>query len=95
MTNTQGDISAIIKDEISEQGKSIFMFGGGIVAEPFVDVSLIDEFIIGIVPEILGEGHSFFMSGTPKIMVKLQGCHLHNETTILRYTKESISTTVI
>lgn len=91
----QGDISAIIKDEISEQGKSIFMFGGGIVAEPFVDVSLIDEFIIGIVPEILGEGHSFFMSGTPKIMVKLQGCHLHNETTILRYTKESISTTVI
>lgn len=90
----RGDISEIIKDEIGQRGKSIFVFGGGIVAEPFIDVSLIDEYIIGIVPEILGEGHSFFISGTPKIQVRLQGCHLHNETTILRYTKDRILTTV-
>lgn len=54
------NIVAEIKRLRLEEGSDIWLFGGAEVVQTCLKEQLIDQFIIGIIPTILGEGISLF-----------------------------------
>lgn len=54
------DPVAYIKALKTAEGKAIYIFGGGKVADPFIRQDCIDEYIIGIIPILLGTGIPLF-----------------------------------
>lgn len=83
----KGDICKVIEDERKKDGKDIFLFGGGIVIDSFIKSDIVDEYIIGIIPTILGKGRPLFLGNNPKIDLKLDDCIIDKGITILRYSK--------
>ncbi|MGL4730794.1 MAG: dihydrofolate reductase family protein [Clostridium sp.] len=82
-----GDICKIIKDEQKKNGKDIFLFGGGKLVDSFIKEDIIDEYIIGIIPTILGKGRPLFLENNPMIRLHLQDYVLDNGIVILKYSK--------
>lgn len=54
-----------------EEGKSIFVDGGAEIVHELMVHNLIDEFIISIIPVLLGSGIPLFKSGRPENKLKL------------------------
>lgn len=63
---TQG-IEQLIKDLQSKEGKNIYCDGGAMVVKMLMDKNLIDEYIISVMPIILGDGKRLFIGETPGI----------------------------
>lgn len=83
----KGDIVSIIEKEKQKEGKNIYLFGGGVVVEPFIKQNVIDEYIIGIIPTILGNGRPLFLAKNSTINLKLKDYIIDNGITILKYCK--------
>lgn len=82
-----GDICNVIEEERKKEGKNIFLFGGGKLVDNFIKANIIDEYIIGIIPTILGKGRPLFLDNNPKIDLHLDEYILDNGIVILRYSK--------
>lgn len=82
-----GDIVKTIKSEKQQDGKNIFLFGGGVVIDSFIKDDIIDEYIIGIIPTILGKGRPLFLSNNPKIDLQINEYIIDEGIVILRYSK--------
>ncbi len=82
-----GDICKVIQEEKTKEGKDIYLFGGGIVIDSFIKSDIIDEYIIGIIPTILGKGRPLFLENNPTIKLHLDEYIMDNGIAILRYTK--------
>lgn len=82
------DICKQISD-LKEKGKNIFLFGGGKMIDPFIKDDIIDEYIIGIIPTILGKGRRLFLGNNPKIDLKLQEYSVEDGIVIMRYSKRN------
>lgn len=82
-----GDIVKVIQEEKEKEGKDIFLFGGGILIDSFIKADVIDEYIIGIIPIILGSGRPLFLGNNPTIKLHLNEYIVDNGITILKYTK--------
>ncbi|WP_195938278.1 dihydrofolate reductase family protein [Romboutsia sp. 1001713B170131_170501_G6] len=82
-----GDICKVIEEERKKEGKNIFLFGGGKLVDNFIKANIIDEYIIGIIPTILGKGRPLFLGDNPKIDLHLDEYILDNGIVILRYSK--------
>lgn len=83
-----GDIVSTI-EKLKEEGKNIFLFGGGIVIDHFIKKNVIDEYMIGIIPTILGRGRKLFLENNPKIDLSLQYYSVDNGVIIMRYSKRN------
>lgn len=81
------DICKKIEEEKKKKGKDIYLFGGGVLVDNFIKANIIDEYIIGIIPIILGKGRPLFLENNPKIDLHLQDCIIDEGVTILRYLK--------
>lgn len=81
-----GDIVKTVK-KIKNQGKNIFLFGGGIVIDHFVKGDVIDEYVIGIIPTILGKGRKLFLGNNPKIDLELQYYSVDSGVVVMKYSK--------
>ncbi len=81
-----GDIVSIIQQE-KASGKNIFLFGGGITIDPFIKADAIDEYIVGIIPTILGGGRKLFLKNNPTIPLRLTGYSAEGGIVILTYSK--------
>ena len=77
----------MIEQEKQKNGKNIFLFGGGKVIDPFIKANIIDEYIIGIIPTILGKGRNLFLGNNPKIDLHLDQYISDEGIVILRYSK--------
>lgn len=82
-----GDICKVIQEEKAKEGKDIYLFGGGVVIDSFIKADIIDEYIIGIIPTILGKGRPLFLENNPTIKLHLDEYIMDNGIAILRYTK--------
>lgn len=71
-----------------KKGKDIFLFGGGGLADNFIKSNIIDEYIIGIIPTILGKGRPLFLENNPKIDLHLDQYIMDKGVVILRYSKD-------
>ena len=82
-----GDICKKILLLKEEEGKDIWLFGGATLTDPFIKADIVDEYIIGIIPIILGDGRSLFLNNNPTIELHLDECYIDNGITILKYFK--------
>jgi dihydrofolate reductase len=70
VTFYNGNIETLIKDLKSDEGKNIYCDGGGQIVKLLMEKNLIDEYIVSIIPVILGDGKRLFSGNTPFIKLK-------------------------
>ncbi|MBN2758193.1 MAG: dihydrofolate reductase family protein [Bacteroidales bacterium] len=80
------DVLNIIKHE-KQKGKNIYLFGGGILIDSFIKNNAIDEYIIGIIPIILGKGKKLFLDNNPNILLHLNKYVIEDGIPLLYYVK--------
>lgn len=80
------DLESRIKLE-KEKGNNLYLFGGGKLIESLVEKDMIDEYIIGIIPIILGEGIHLFYPHKNAISLKLIDNYIDNGMVIMKYIK--------
>jgi len=67
VTFYNGDIEALINKLKAQEGGFIYCDGGGQLVKLLLEKNLIDEFIISIIPIILGDGKRLFIGETATI----------------------------
>ncbi|MGL5327987.1 MAG: dihydrofolate reductase family protein [Peptostreptococcaceae bacterium] len=82
-----GDVVDKILKEREKEGKNIFLYGGAQVADLFIKANVVDEYIIGIIPTILGKGRKLFLDNNPMIKLDLKEYSVIDGITLLRYSK--------
>ena len=65
VTFYNGDLSVLINNLKSKPGKNIYCDGGAQIVQLLMKNDLIDEYIISVIPIILGEGKRLFLGGSP------------------------------
>lgn len=61
-----GNITELVKQLKSEKGKNIYCDGGAEVINELLKHDLVDEFIISVIPVLLGNGTRLFKDGRPE-----------------------------
>lgn len=67
------DLIRLLK--LDDKGKNIFVDGGAEVIDVLLKENLIDEFIVSIIPILLGDGIRLFKDGRPELRLTL----MHSE----------------
>lgn len=89
ITFYNGNIEELIHRLKSQKGKDIYCDGGGQIVKLFMEKNLIDEYIISVIPTILGDGKRLFIGGTKAIKLKAKASKYFDTGLIqLRYIKE-------
>lgn len=70
VTFYNGDIEKLISELKNEVGENIYCDGGGQIVKFLMDKNLIDEYIISVIPIILGDGKRLFIGESPMINLK-------------------------
>ncbi len=66
-----GKLKVLISTLKAKQGKNIFIDGGAEVVNELLKEDLIDEFIISIIPVMVGKGIKLFKDGRPELKLEL------------------------
>jgi dihydrofolate reductase len=66
-----GNLKDLILKLKTEQGKDIFIDGGAEIVNQLLKENLIDEFIISIIPILVGDGIKLFKDGRPEQQLEL------------------------
>lgn len=66
-----GKLKDLISKLKAEQGKNIFIDGGAEIVNELLKENLIDEFIISIIPILVGNGTKLFKDGRPEQILEL------------------------
>ncbi|NDO47652.1 dihydrofolate reductase family protein [Clostridium sp. MD294] len=77
----------LVKQLKQQKGEKIWICGGSNIIQPLIQNELIDEYIISIVPTILGSGIRLFGQLQCEIKLKLVQTQYHNGITELVYKK--------
>jgi dihydrofolate reductase len=88
VTFYNGDIEQLIQKLKSTKGKHIYCDGGAQVVKLLMEKNLIDEYIISVIPVILGDGKRLFIGETPFEKLKSLGAKTFDSGLVqLHYTK--------
>lgn len=68
-----GSLRELISSLKSTPGKNIYCDGGAKVVQSLMKENLIDEFIISVIPILLGKGQRLFIGDTPTTNLELIG----------------------
>lgn len=68
------DAAEFIRELKTEEGKDIFVMGGGLLARPLFEANLIDEVGVNIHPVLLGSGIPLFHEMSHQIDLELIEC---------------------
>jgi dihydrofolate reductase len=85
-----GDIVSQIQKIQKQKGKHIWIYGGAVMADYFIKANVIDEYIIGIIPKVIGKGRKLFLENNPKINLHLIENTVQEGVVILKYEKLQI-----
>jgi len=66
-----GNLKELVDRLKGEEGKNIFCDGGAEIIHELLKEDLIDEFIISVIPVLLGDGVRLFKDGRPKVKLLL------------------------
>ncbi len=66
-----GDHKILINKLKSESGKNIYCDGGAEIVHELLKENLIDEFIISVIPVLLGKGTKLFKDNRPELSLEL------------------------
>ncbi|KIL43099.1 dihydrofolate reductase family protein [Jeotgalibacillus campisalis] len=79
------DIGRFLSHLKDEEGKNIWIVGGGDVLQTFFKESLVDELTLTVAPRIIGEGIPLFKSGDYQLDLSLLGTRTFNQFVELHY----------
>jgi dihydrofolate reductase len=65
------DLSQLVNVLKSQPGKNIYCDGGAEIANELIKNNLVDEFIISVIPILLGDGIKLFKDGRPELKLEL------------------------
>ena len=65
------NLSQLVIDLKKQSGKNIYCDGGAEIANELIKNDLIDEYIISVIPILLGDGIKLFKNGRPKQTLEL------------------------
>ena len=71
VTFVNGDVKKFVNELNLKNGKNIWLVGGASIIDEFLKLDLIDEFIISIIPILLGEGIPLFKGDNVESQLKL------------------------
>jgi dihydrofolate reductase len=95
VTFYNGKIETLIGELKSVEGKNIYCDGGGQIVKLLMEKNLIDEYIVSIIPVILGEGKRLFLGDSPFIKLKTLPPKSYETGLIqLHYQKEDTNTSM-
>ena len=80
-----GDLVASVLALKKQPGKDIWLFGGAGVTDPFIRADAVDEYIIGIIPILLGQGRRLFHEGFASIALHLEQFWIDDGAVVMRY----------
>jgi dihydrofolate reductase len=66
-----GKLKDLIANLKTEHGKNIFVDGGAEIVNELLKENLIDEFIISVIPILVGNGTKLFKDGRPELKLEL------------------------
>ena len=66
-----GSLSGLVQKLKSESGKNIYCDGGAEIINELLKNDLVDEFIISVIPVLVGDGTRLFKSGRPEQQLEL------------------------
>ena len=89
ITFYNGDIETLIQQLKNEEGKDIYCDGGGQIVKLLQEKNLIDEYVISIMPILLGDGKRLFLGENEnRIKLKLEETKSFDTGLVqIRYTK--------
>lgn len=82
-----GDICSKILELKKQEGKNIWLFGGAGLTDSFIREDIIDEYVIAIIPTILGNGRRLFKGDYPKIDLHLDQYNIGDGIPVMTYSK--------
>ena len=74
VTYHNGDIKELIAMLKKQEGKDIYIDGGGDLVYELLKESLIDKLIISVIPHLVGTGVRLFRDGRPEEFLKFRQC---------------------
>lgn len=83
----KSNINDYIQKLQQEDGKDIWLFGGGMLTDSFIKADIVDEYIVGIIPIILGTGKKLFLGDNPMIKLHLDNYTVDEGIPIMRYSR--------
>jgi len=85
----EGNILSQILKLKEREGKDIWLFGGAVLTDYFIKADVVNEYIIGVIPIILGSGKPLFLEDNPTIKLQLDESTSQEGIVILRYSKRN------
>ncbi|WP_338450955.1 dihydrofolate reductase family protein [Niallia oryzisoli] len=79
------DINRFTNNLKNEAGKKIWIVGGGELLFSFFKEKLVDEIILTVAPQIIGEGIPLFKAGDYELNLSLKGTRTFNQFVELHY----------
>ncbi|MCM3758229.1 dihydrofolate reductase family protein [Sporosarcina aquimarina] len=80
-----GDIVEFTGNLKNQEGKNIWIVGGGDILNTFLKEKLVDELILTVAPTIIGEGIPLFKEGNYQLDLSLVGTRTFNQFVELHY----------
>ena len=82
----RGDPRTLVAEAKRKTDKDVYLFGGGNLLTQFIELDLLDELILGIVPVLLGDGVPLFGALTARKKLTLVSCkHYPSGIVLSRY----------
>ncbi|WP_404451912.1 dihydrofolate reductase family protein [Virgibacillus necropolis] len=85
------DVNEFVDKLKSQDGKNIWIVGGGELLHSFIQEKLVDELIITVSPSLLGKGVPLFREGDYQLDLSLKGMRSFNQFVELHYEVKTLS----
>ncbi|MDQ0253537.1 dihydrofolate reductase [Evansella vedderi] len=79
------DITSFTNELKNQEGKNIWIVGGGELLQSFIKEKLVDEIILTIAPTVIGNGIPLFKEGDYQLDLTLKGTKNYNQFIELHY----------
>ena len=83
----QGDLKKLIDELREKPGKDIWLVGGSELIKSFIELDLIDEYQIAILPVMIGDGTRLFIPMENKQNLRFVNSELLGDVVLLTYEK--------
>ena len=90
MTFIRDDVAAFAERLRAENGKHIWLVGGAELIGGFLDAGVVDEFVLHVIPHMIGEGIPLMSPRHRDVPLKLSSCRAFGDGVVmLHYSVES------
>lgn len=86
-----GNLKNLVATLKAQQGKNIFIDGGAEIVNELLKEDLIDEFIISLIPILVGNGKKLFKDGRPELKLQLFSVKQFDKGLVQLYYKRAYS----